>query len=193
MDALVYLRKKEGAGGSYYRRASPGDAALGHAIRRLCRGRLAIPRAAEEDDRGGRGVCAAFGLAVSEAKTENMCLRTKGMSESIATFSGVETAGQVQPNERVRLPRGGRQPQCRPVHRGQSVRTQRMVQLSKVYSRIVRPTERPARAQNPDAKSRGARDNAARLRHVEPARVPLRHAAPSPPQLPDSLHRLAKE
>ena len=30
------------------------------------------------------------------------------------------------------------------------------------------------------------------LRHVELARVPLRHAAPSPPQLPDSLHRLAK-
>ena len=27
----------------------------------------------------------------------------------------------------------------------------------------------------------------------EPARVPLRHAAPSPSQLPDSLHRLAKE
>ena len=32
-----------------------------------------------------------------------------------------------------------------------------------------------------------------RLRHVEPAPVPLRLAAPSPPQLPDSLHRLAKE
>ena len=28
--------------------------------------------------------------------------------------------------------------------------------------------------------------------HVEPARVPLRHAAPSPPQVLDSLHRLAK-
>ena len=38
------------------------------------------------------------------------------------------------------------------------------------------------------------RDNAIRLRHVEPARVLLRHAVPSPPQLPDSLqHRLAKE
>ena len=30
-------------------------------------------------------------------------------------------------------------------------------------------------------------------RDVEPARMPLRHAAPSPPQLPDSLHRLTKE
>ena len=39
-------------------------------------------------------MCAAFGLTVSEAKTEIMCLRTKGMSESTATFS-VEAAGQV--------------------------------------------------------------------------------------------------
>ena len=45
-------------------------------------------------------VCAAFGLTVSEAKTEIMCLRTKGMPESTATFS-VEAAGQVysQTNE----------------------------------------------------------------------------------------------
>ena len=41
MDALVYLRKKKGAGeggggaagGSNRRRASPGDVALGHALR----------------------------------------------------------------------------------------------------------------------------------------------------------------
>ena len=39
-------------------------------------------------------VCAAFGLTVSEAKTEIMCLRAKGMLESTATFS-VEAAGQV--------------------------------------------------------------------------------------------------
>ena len=32
-----------------------------------------------------------------------------------------------------------------------------------------------------------------RLRHLEPTCVPLRHAAPSLPQLPDSPHRLAKE
>ena len=35
-------------------------------------------------------------------------------------------------------------------------------------------------------------ENAVRLRHVEPAHVPLRHAAPSPPQVLDSLRRLAK-
>ena len=47
-------------------------------------------------------VCAASGLALSEAKTEIMCLRAKGMSESTATFS-VQAAGQVynQTNEFV--------------------------------------------------------------------------------------------
>ena len=49
-------------------------------------------------------VCSAFGLAVSEAKTEKMCLRMKGMPEYTATFS-VEAAGQVynQTNEFVYL------------------------------------------------------------------------------------------
>ena len=49
-------------------------------------------------------VCAAFGLTVSEAETEIMCLRTKGMPESTATFS-VEAVGQVynQTNEFVYL------------------------------------------------------------------------------------------
>ena len=50
-----------------------------------------------------------------------------------------------------------------------------------------------ARAQNPDAKSWGIWGNILRLRHVEPARVPLRHATPSPPQLPDWLYWLVKE
>ena len=49
-------------------------------------------------------VCAAFGLTVSEAKTEIMCLRAKGVPESTATFS-VEVEGQVynQSNEFVYL------------------------------------------------------------------------------------------
>ena len=49
-------------------------------------------------------VCAAFGLTVSEAKTEIMCLRTKGMPKSTAKFS-VVVAGQVynQTNEFVYL------------------------------------------------------------------------------------------
>ena len=49
-------------------------------------------------------VCAAFGLTVSEAKTEIVCLRAKGMPESTAIFSE-EAAGQVynQTNECVHL------------------------------------------------------------------------------------------
>ena len=49
-------------------------------------------------------VCAAFGLTVSGAKTEIMCLRAKGMPESTATFS-VEAAGQLynQTNEFIYL------------------------------------------------------------------------------------------
>ena len=39
-------------------------------------------------------VCAAFGLTVSEAKTEIMYLRAKKMPKSTAMFS-VEAAGQV--------------------------------------------------------------------------------------------------
>ena len=39
-------------------------------------------------------VCATFGLTVSEAKTEIMCLRTKDVLESTAMFS-VEAAGEM--------------------------------------------------------------------------------------------------
>ena len=107
-------------------------------------------------------VCAAFGLTVSEAKTEIMCLRAKGMPESTAIFS-VEAAGQVynQTNEFVTA-----MPTC-PSR--STAAYARMAQLPKVHPRAARPTERSARAQNPDAKSRGTRDNAVRLRHVESA------------------------
>ena len=49
-------------------------------------------------------VCAAFGLTVSETKTETVYLRTKEMSESNAVFSLV-TADQVynQTNEFIYL------------------------------------------------------------------------------------------
>ena len=82
------------AGGSNCRRVNPRDASLGHALRWRCEGGLAITRAAEEDDGGDRSCVRAFDLIVSEAKTEIMCLRAKGMPESTATF-GVEAAGQV--------------------------------------------------------------------------------------------------
>ena len=133
-------------------------------------------------------VCAAFGLNISDAKTEIACLRAKGMLESTAIFS-VEATNQVYNQTNASAER---QPQSRPVHRGRPAHTQRMVQLPEVHPRTARPTERSPRAHNPDAKSRGARDNAVRLRHVEPVRVPLRHAVPSPPQVFGSLHRLAR-
>ena len=72
-------------------------------------------------------VCAAFGLTVSEAKTEVICLPTKEMPESTVIFS-VDAAGQVY----------------------NRIHTQRMVQLPEVHPRTVRPTERSPRAQNSD-------------------------------------------
>ena len=81
-------------GGSNRGRASPGDVALGHALRWRCRSRLAIAQAAEEIIGGIVVVCAAFGLTESEGKTEIMCLRTKRMPESTVIFH-VEAVGQV--------------------------------------------------------------------------------------------------
>ena len=90
----------------------------------------------------------------------------------ITTF-GVEAADQVynQTNEFVYL--GGN------VNRDAdlSIEVSRRIRNAwysfrkytlKLYER---PTERSPRAQNTDAQSRGTRDNAVRLRHVEPARV----------------------
>ena len=105
MDALVHLRKKREAGGR-------GEATGGESV-------LATPLwgMLYADDAGVVSgspaqlrkmmevimvVCAAFGLTVSEAKTEIMCLCAKWMPDSTATIS-VEAAGQVynQTNEFV--------------------------------------------------------------------------------------------
>ena len=57
-------------------------------------------------------VCAAFGLTVSKVKTEIMCLHTKGIPESTAIRIQRRGSGLgVQPNERVRKPRGERHTQ----------------------------------------------------------------------------------
>ena len=107
MDALVHLRKKGGAGGR-------GEAGAGESVLAtplwgtLHAGDAGVVSQSPEQLRKMMGVivvvCAAFGLSVSEAKTETMCLRTKGMRESTVTFS-VEAAGQVynQTNEFVYL------------------------------------------------------------------------------------------
>ena len=136
-------------------------------------------------------VCAAFGLIVSEAKTEIMCLRAKGMPEYTAIFS-VEAAGQVynQTNEFVYL--GGNVNH----NADMSIEVDRRIRNAwfsfrkyalELYDRSSAPLElkiRMLRAEVLEAMLYGC--------HVEPARVPLRHAAPSPPQVLDSLHRLAK-
>ena len=97
MDALAQLRKKKGARGR-------GEATTGESV-------LATPLwvMLNADDAGVVSqspeqlrkmvgmivvVCAAFGLIVSKAKTEIICLRAKGMPESTATFS-VKAADQV--------------------------------------------------------------------------------------------------
>ena len=75
------------------RRASHGDVALGHVLGLRCRNRLAIVV-----------VCAAFSVTVSEAKTEIMCLRTKGTG----VHRRIQRRGSepgIQPNERVCIPR----------------------------------------------------------------------------------------
>ena len=107
MGALVYLRKKRGAGGRGG--ATAGESVLATPLWGMLYAYDAgIISRSSEQPRKIVGVivvvCAAFGLTVSEAKTEIMCLRAKGMPESTATFS-VEAAGQVcnQTNEFVSL------------------------------------------------------------------------------------------
>ena len=155
-DALVHLMKKRGTG--VRGDATAGESALATPLWDiLCAGNAGVVSQSPAQLRKMMGVivvvCAAFGLTVSEAKTEIICSRAKGMPESTATFS-VEAAGQVynQTNEFLCLG-GERQPQCRTVHRGRPAHTQRMVQLPEVHPRTVRSTERSPRAQNPEAKS----------------------------------------
>ena len=110
-------------------------------------------------------MCAAFGLTVSEAKTEITCLRAKGVPESTATFS-VEAAGQVynKTNEFVYLGGSVNHNADLSIEVNRRIRNACMVQLPEVHPRTVRPTERSLRAQNPDTKTQGTRDNAVRLR-----------------------------
>ena len=111
-------------------------------------------------------VCAAFGLTVSEAKSEIICLRSRGVSDATATFR-VEATGQVYKQKHDFVYLGGPR---RPVHRDRTAHLKRLVQLLEVFPRTVRPTERPPRVQDPDAESRSTRDNAVRLCHMKPVR-----------------------
>ena len=107
MDALVPLRKKSGAGGRG--EATAGESVLATPLwSMLYADDARVVSRSPEKLRKMMGVivvvCAAFGLTVSEAKTEIMCLRAKGVPVSTAIFS-VEAAGQVynQTNEFVYL------------------------------------------------------------------------------------------
>ena len=106
-DALVHLRKKRRAGG--WGKATAGESVLATPLwGMLYADDAGVVSRSPEQLRKMIGVivvvCAAFGLTVSEAKIEIMCLRAKGMPESTATFS-VEAAGQVynQTNEFIYL------------------------------------------------------------------------------------------
>ena len=107
MEALLYLRKKTGAGGR--EESTAGESVLATPLwGMLYADDAVVVSQSPEQMRKMIGailvVCAAFGLTISEAKTEIMCLCAKGMPESTAIFS-VEVAGQVhnQTNEFVYL------------------------------------------------------------------------------------------
>ena len=121
-----------GAGGSNHRRTRPSD--------------VAIVRAAEEDDGRDRGHVRSVWLHHIEGQTLDPVFAHEGDAGGHRHIQRRGSRPGIQPNERVRIPRGERQPQCRPVYRGRSTRTQRMVQLPEVHPRTVRPTERSPRA-----------------------------------------------
>ena len=97
MDALVHPRKKNGAGGRG--EATAGEPVLATSLWGMLYADDAwVVSQSPEQLRKIMGVivvmCTAFGHTVSEAKTEIMCLRTKGMPKPTAVFS-VEAASQV--------------------------------------------------------------------------------------------------
>ena len=98
MDALVHLRNKKGAGGGGGKQLPESQSWR----RRFCGMLYADEAGLVSQSREQLGkmmgvtvvIYTAFGLTVSEAKTETVCLRTKGVPTSTTTFS-VEAAGQV--------------------------------------------------------------------------------------------------
>ena len=92
MNALVHLRKKRGRG-----EATVGQSVLATPLWGMlyddCAGVVSqSPEQLREIIGGIVAVCAAFSFTVSEAKTEIVCLRAKGMPESTVIFS-VKAAG----------------------------------------------------------------------------------------------------
>ena len=97
MDALVPQMKKKGARGRG--KATAGESVLATPLWGMLYADdagvvLQSPERLRKMMEGIVVVCVAYGLTISEAKTETICLRPKGMPDSTAIFS-VETAGQV--------------------------------------------------------------------------------------------------
>ena len=194
MDALVHPRKKRGAGGRG--EATVGESALATPLWvMLYADDAGVVSQSPEHLRKMMGVIvvafAAFGLTVSEAKTEIVCLRAKGIPESTAIFT-VEAAGQVYNQTNEFVYRGGNVNQNADL----SIEVDRRVRNAwcsfrkyalELYDRPSAPLElkiRMLRAEVLETMLYGC--------VTWSPRVPLRHAAPSPPQVLDSLHRLAK-
>ena len=193
MDALVHLREKRGAG-----ETTSGEPVLEKSLRgmRYVDNAVVVSHSPEKLRKNMWvivGVYVAFDLTVSGTKTEIMCLRTKGVRESFAILS-VEAAGQVHnqldelvylggninPNPDLSTKVNRRKPNAWCSFRKYTL---------ELYDRLSAPLELKVQM--------------LRAKALEPmlydyvvwslAHVPLRHAAPSPPQFPDSLHRLAKQ
>ena len=134
-------------------------------------------------------VCAALGLTVSDVKTEIMCLRTK---ESTASFryrqrvrcTAKRTSSYASGGtSTTMLTCPPRSIGAYPTHGAASGSTP---------SNCTTDRALPSSSKSGCSEPRYS-NNTVRLRHVEATRVSLRHAAPSPSQLLDSLHQLAKE
>ena len=93
-DALVSLRKKPGASGRTARDPAPATSLWSM---QYADDATVVSQSPEQPRKMVVvivTVCEAFGLTVSEAKTEIMCLRTRGIPDVAATFS-VEAPGRV--------------------------------------------------------------------------------------------------
>ena len=119
-------------------------------------------------------VCAVFGLTVSEAKTKIMCLRAKG---GAGVHRHIQRRGQRArcTTRRTRLYTSGGTSTTMPTcpSRSTGAYATHGTASGSTPSNCTTGRALPSSSESGCYKSRGARDNAVRLRHVEPARVPL--------------------
>lgn len=129
--------------------------------------------------------CSAFNVTVSDAKTETMCLNTKGMPD--AATQKCQSGGQT--SARFCIPQGQRQQRCLSVHRGRTAYRLRLAQLPRVLHRIMWSAECYPRAREPDVEIRSqfsVKNSRATFNGV--VLTARRCAEQSPPQSLDSLN-----